>query len=171
MEKPKRIGSIEIDEDMDFQRVSWKVQRAGWVLMLLFIVAGFLGLFGNGPISSARAGDEASALLVEYDRFIRVHAPAATTFRIGNDAVFPDSTVRLWVDRSWLSAFEVRAITPEPVRAETEGRRVVYVFRVLPPASPLRITMDMEARRTGRITGEVGLTNGPAFRISQFAYP
>lgn len=133
MGKLKKVGSIEIDEDMDFQRASWKVQRAGWVLMLLFIITGLLGLFGNGPISSARAGDEGSTLLVEYDRFLRVHAPTAAMFRIGNDAALPDSTVRLWVDRSWVSAFELRAITPEPDRAETAGTRLVYVFRVVPP--------------------------------------
>lgn len=171
MGKLKKVGSIEIDEDMDFQRASWKVQRAGWVLMLLFIITGLLGLFGNGPISSARAGDEASTLLVEYDRFLRVHAPTAAMFRIGNDAALPDSTVRLWVDRSWVSAFELRAITPEPDRAETSGTRLVYVFRVMPPVSELRITMDLEARKTGRINGVVGLTNGPAISISQFAYP
>lgn len=171
MGKLKKVGSIEIDEDMDFQRASWKVQRAGWVLMLLFIITGLLGLFGNGPISSARAGDEGSTLLVEYDRFLRVHAPTAAMFRIGNDAALPDSTVRLWVDRSWVSAFELRAITPEPDRAETAGTRLVYVFRVVPPASQLRITMDLEARKTGRINGAVGLTNGPAISISQFAYP
>jgi hypothetical protein len=30
---------IEIDEDLDFQRRYWRVQRVGWALLALFLVA------------------------------------------------------------------------------------------------------------------------------------
>ncbi len=170
MAKPKKESGIEINEDMDFQRRSWRVQRVGWAGMLLFVIAGFAGVFGSGPLAGVHHGSEGSALQMDYDRFIRLRAPATASFELGEAAILPDSTARIWFDSEWLSAFKVNSITPEPDDSEIVGNRIVHVFRVTSGNSS-RIDYDLETQKGGRITGMVGLVNGPSFRVSQLAYP
>ncbi len=42
-------------EDLTYQVRSWRIERAGQVLMGLFILAALLGLLGGGPLSRASA--------------------------------------------------------------------------------------------------------------------
>jgi hypothetical protein len=59
---PAPSSQFQIDEDLNFQRREWKIQRAGWVTMALVIIAALLGVFGAGPLSSATIETEGVAL-------------------------------------------------------------------------------------------------------------
>ena len=65
-----RIGDLEVDEDLPFQRRAWVAQRIGWVLMALFVLAAAVGLLGAGPLSHARI-DVPGLMTLEYERFAR----------------------------------------------------------------------------------------------------
>jgi hypothetical protein len=56
MNQLKRVGYLQIAEDMDAQRRDWKFQRICTVVMAL---AGLLGMFGGaGLMSRTAAGDK-----------------------------------------------------------------------------------------------------------------
>jgi hypothetical protein len=170
LSKPRRIGSIEIDQDIAFQERSWRVQRAAWSAMVLIIAAALLGAFGHGPLSSARAGDE-NLLRIEYERFVRLESPEKITFTVGRSASRPDSTVELWVDRQWLSEHEVRSIVPDPYETRLTTDRVVYQFRVDSAAFPSRIEFNLDTRGVGALRGSAGISGSAPVKFSQFAYP
>jgi len=67
----QRVGSLEIVQDMTFQRRAWVVQRIAWVVMLLIVVAAVLGLFATGPLSGTTAKTDDGVLTIEYGRFAR----------------------------------------------------------------------------------------------------
>lgn len=140
-------------------------------MMLLVTVAALLGLFGRGPLSSARLGTDGSPLRAEYERFLRLHAPSKLIVYIGAAAVRPDSTAEFSLDRNWLDQMQIKSITPEPERTRAAGDHVTYTFRVDPSATAVRLTFELETRSLGVINGRVGLLNGPSFSFSQFAYP
>ena len=71
MARTKKIDDLQIDEDMEFQRRSWIVQRIGWAIFALVILLAALGLFGDGILSDTKAGQEEGALWLEYPRFER----------------------------------------------------------------------------------------------------
>lgn len=56
----RRIGDLEISQDLEFQKRSWTIQRVGWVVIALLILAGLLGVFGKGIAADATAGEENS---------------------------------------------------------------------------------------------------------------
>ena len=56
MSSMQRVGDLEIEQDHDFQRRSWRLQRAGWIVLSLVLLAGLLGLFGSGPLAHATVG-------------------------------------------------------------------------------------------------------------------
>jgi hypothetical protein len=169
--KISKVGTIEISQDLDFQRSSWKAQRFGWAIMLLVVVAALLGLFGGGPLSSAKLGGEGSPLRADYERFLRLDSPTKLTVYVGAAAVRGDSTAELWLDRNWLAGVEIKAITPEPEKTRTGANQVIYTFRLDPSATSARFTYEVETRSLGRINGRLGLLNGPSYSFSQFAYP
>jgi hypothetical protein len=140
--------------------------------MMLVTVAALLGLFGGGPLSSAHVGGgNGSPLRAEYQRFVRLDAPAELTIHLGGGAIRPDSTAEIWLDRRWLSDMEVTTITPEPETTRTGAKRVVYSFKLDPTAMPGFITFRLETHSAGRIDGRIGLVNGPSYAFSQFSYP
>lgn len=71
MAKSKKVGDLQISEDMEFQRRSWIVQRTGWAIFALVILLAALGVSGDGMLSSARAGQEDGGLWLEFPRFGR----------------------------------------------------------------------------------------------------
>ena len=71
-----RVGDLELDQDLGFQRREWSLQRIGWWALTGFVVVASLGLFGGGPLSRGRVGDPGAAVWIEYERFVRVGARA-----------------------------------------------------------------------------------------------
>jgi hypothetical protein len=59
MTQLKRVGYLQIAEDMDAQRRDWKFQRICTVVMALVALAGLLGMFGgDGLMSRTAAGNK-----------------------------------------------------------------------------------------------------------------
>jgi len=110
-------------------------------------------------------------LHTEYERFLRLKAPSRLVAYVRPGPVRPDSTVELWLDRSWLDQVRVKSITPEPLETRSDGDQVTYTFRVDPSATALRVTFQLEAESLGVIDGRIGIPHGQSYRFSQFAYP
>jgi hypothetical protein len=160
----KRVGDLEINEDLVFQKRSWTVQRIGWVIMALVLAAALLGLFGAGPLSRATAGTEDEALWVEYDRFSRL----LKTTDLKVHATSESGEVRLWISREYLEKVEISHITPTEDSAEAAQDGVFYVFQ---SAEPLTIVIHLRAAQAGLISGEMRLDGGPSQEFTQFIYP
>ena len=170
MSEPKRIGSIDIDQDIQFQKNSWKVQRVGWAMMLLIAAAAILGVFGGGPVSKAHAGD-ANLLRIDYARFVRLESPEKVTFNVGPAAQRVDALVELWIDQEWLEEHDVKAIVPEPSETRVAAGRVIYRFDTESTGFPLRIEFDLETKGMGRMNGKAGISGSNPVVFNQLAYP
>lgn len=166
----ERDRGIELADDMEFQRKSWRVQRIGWVAMLAIAIAALFGLFGNGPLSSAQAGDTGSGFTITYERFVRKGAQHSIDVKVGPDFVASDS-LRLWVARNWIDANRVVGITPDPSRSDVLADRIVYTFNAAQSGQPVAIRFELEAQGLGGMRGSAGIVNGPTVPFGQFAYP
>ncbi|MCA3748452.1 MAG: hypothetical protein AB1425_06300 [Actinomycetota bacterium] len=173
MSESRHAGGLEIGQDLRFQRRMWAIQRIGWAVMALSILAALLGLFGGaGPLSVAVVGKEEAPISVEqYYRFLRYGAP--TTLRVHVDA--PPGTggeVCVWIDREYLESVQVQSVTPEPARVEAGSGRLTYVFDAeIEPGQPTAFTFTLQPEKLGAIGGWVGLEGGPSVRVEQFVYP
>lgn len=166
----QRGSDLEISQDLTFQRRSWAVQRCGWVLLALFILAALLGLFGPGPLSRAMAGQQDGPLWAEYHRFWRLQSPMSLRLHFGPDAT-RHGQVRVWLSRSYLEAMSVQHVTPQPQRVEAGPERLTYVFTLSTPARPTAVTFHLEAEAPGSVPGQAGLENGPVVSFRHFIYP
>jgi hypothetical protein len=98
MTKSSRDDGLQITEDLDFQHRIWKLQRIGWAVMVLLILAAVLGLFGRGILSRAVVTDAQGQLSVEYSRFARFQAPVELVVRIQHAA---DEAPSFWISREY----------------------------------------------------------------------
>jgi hypothetical protein len=168
MKRPQRVESHEIDEDLEFERREWVVQRVAWVICLLILVAGFIGLLGSGPLSQAETS--AGPLTLEYDRFVRKISPTVFHLRIDSSAAV-DQRIGVWLDQAVVDKFDIAQIIPEPVDAEAGSDRVVYYFGVAESAPISEITFDVQPSEAGMTRSRLGLVDGPEIDFDQLIYP
>lgn len=162
--------SIELFEDLDFQRRQWRWQRAGWVLMGLFAVAGLLGLFGSGPFSSDTVRSADDALSVEYERFVRRDSPSTLQATL-SPPTSRAGRVELHLDRAFVDGTLIQSIVPEPVRVSAAADGITYHFDSVQPGHALVVTFELEAKHAGAVRTRMRTAGGGEVAIDQLVYP
>jgi hypothetical protein len=160
---------LDLDDEEKFLERSWLIQRIGWVVMIIIVVAAIIGLFGGGPVSSASAGTLDSGLEIRYERFARMHAVTEARVRAAHAAP-GDSMIAVWVSERWIGRFDVQSINPEPARTSVRGRGRTYEF-VAADTSSVEIILELRPTKMGPTTGMISLIGGPSVPIRQFIYP
>jgi hypothetical protein len=166
----KTVGSLELDEDMRFQRWSWAAQRVAWAAMAVTLVAACVGLLGPGPASKrrARAGD--GSLTVEYSA--RGHANAEAEFNlILAPGVATGGVARLNVGAQIFEKIRIEATSPEPESVSVSQEGLVYQFRVADPAQQAKIVLYAKTTTWGRVNASMGLAGREAVPISILIFP
>ena len=168
---PRTAPGLDLDQDLAFQELFWRIERvAGWG-MLLLVVAACLGVFGSGPLSEGTA--VAAGLEVRYPRFSSLQTSETLDVRIDGGAV-RDNQARLWVDRRYLERVRLETVVPTPVRVEGTPDRVVYTFAATEPGHPLRVRLTLQPERIGVLNGALGVEPpgaGARLAFRQIVYP
>jgi hypothetical protein len=163
-----RVGSLEIDQDLELELRQWSVQRVGWAVFLLILIAGLAGLLGGGPLGHAEAS--ADPLTVGYERFARTRAATELEVHISPGAA-PNGEVEIWLDRGYLDKVDIEVVLPQPSGMAAAADRIIFRFIVNDPAEPGEIIFDVQPSEPGRIEARLGLVDGPEVRFDQFIYP
>lgn len=164
-----RERSLEINEDLEFQRREWRVQRLAWWLLAGFVVAAALGVFGSGPLSHAAVEDATGALRVEYERFLRVGSPHRLSIRARTSGSETPTGFRLVMNRTYFDAMQVDRVLPEPLEVAIGPEDVT--LRFAPAASgEFTIVIDSEPLQAGRHRAEFRASTGGAVGIGQLTY-
>jgi hypothetical protein len=166
-----RIGEIEIQQDLEHQALVWRLERLGWLLGALALLAALLGLTGSGFLSDATSGEKGSSLWIEYQRFERYQSPANLRVYVGPENV-EGGQVRLWFNRTFIDRVQLRHIDPAPERVEAESKRIAYVFNVSEAGQhPIKIELYFEPNSFGKTRGEVSVEKRSPIAFTQFSYP
>ena len=170
MAEPTHVGDLEVHQDLPHERLEWKIERVGWVVLLLVLLGALAGLLGPGPLSRATAGQEDSALRVQYNRLARHQAPEILGVRIA-PAADRDGQVRLWLSAEYVHSIELHHIDPEPEHVEAGPKRFTYTFNFSDAQSPTTVKFHFEPNTFGRLPVAIGLDEGPQLDFTQFIYP
>ena len=163
----ERPRTIELAQDLAFQRREWSLQRIGWWALAAFVALAFLGLFGGGPLSRARAGDAGDPFWVEYERFVRIGAPTRLYVH-GRSAGAAGFRIR--VSRRYFEGLRIERVTPEPALIEIGSADVSMRFdSETPGTEPLTVIFDVQPLHAGRNAAELS-QNGVRVGFTQFAY-
>lgn len=164
-----RARDFEVDQDEVFERRSFTVQRAGWVLMAVIVAAAAAGLLGSGPLARATAAAP-GAFTIEYDRLTRYQSDQTLHIYL-DPAVTRDREARVWIDREFLDSSKIQSVVPTPLRVEGEAQRLSYVFHMAKPGDRLFISFNIQAEQVGLVEGRIGVPDGHAVAFKQLVYP
>ena len=170
MARTKKVGDLQINDDMEFQRRSWIVQRVGWLVFALVILLAALGLFGDGLLSNAQAGQKEGELWLEYQRFERFQHE----FRIkvyANENTAANGEIMIQLDRHYLENVEVISVAPAPDSEIKDTDWITYVFKTNGGGSPFTAYFYVAPQKAGPLSGTFRLQNGDPVGFSQFIYP
>jgi hypothetical protein len=163
----KRVGDLEIEEDMAFHRRLWFFERLGWGVILVVVIAALSGLFGSGISSSGSAATR--GLEVDYDRFARYGADTTVRARF----TLPDGQrqARIGVSTAFLERMRVEKVTPQPDSVEVGADQLFYVFAIAQGGPPSSVTFHLKPQRVGRASAQVTLGGEASVSFDQLVYP
>lgn len=170
MPEVRRVGDLEIDQDLRFQKREWVFERIAWAVMALIVLAALLGLFGRGPMSHQTAASPDGAVTVEYDRFLNHKAGTTLRVRVSGDVTVP-GTFRLSINPAYLHGVQIHQIAPAPDFVEAGEDRHLFVFRAADPGRPTTIVFHLEPDGPASLHGAVSVPGGPPAAFDQLVYP
>ena len=159
-----RVGSLEIDQDLEFQRREWRLERVAWAFGALIVLCAVGGLFGSGPLSSTEAG-AGGRLSVGYERFLRFGSHNRLTLRAESGGPL----LRVDVSSAYLARMRLERIVPQPRRVATVPGWTQLEFETA-PGGPIEILLDFEPSRRGAAAGTLRV-EGASVPVWQFVYP
>src|SRR6188474_2834050 len=162
----QKIGDLEINQDLKFERRSWMVERIGWAIGLLTLVAALLGFLGPGPLGKATAASPDKSISLDYYRTERYQAPAEWRLQIAGKLA-REGALRLWVHRRFVEVIGNLQIDPEPESVEIEDERFVYTFKTVKAPPIIKVFFRFEPNKIGKTPAHVGVVDGPALAFSQ----
>ena len=155
--------TLEIDEDLAFQKREWLAQRIGIGLLALFVIAAALGFTGlGGPLNHAEAGERGGPIHVEYERVVRRGAKTSMKLNLRTD---PPGFIQFWVSAPYLENVVVDGLEPAPQTVTVESERHVYTIRA--GSTDVTVTVEVQPQTFGRLEGEAGIVGGPSVRFQQ----
>jgi hypothetical protein len=160
----RRIEDLDINQDLKFERRSWRVRQVASIVFAALLVAALLGVFGSGLVSDATRESDAKSFAVEYDRFLRFGAPATVHVELRSGG----SETNVSLSRSYLSQFDVRGIKPQPESVTALPDRLVFTFKY---EAPSRVDFNLLPRHAGRQRGTVTVDGEDSASFSQWVYP
>jgi hypothetical protein len=167
--KTKRDVQRELKEyeaEEIFHRREWVMQRIGWAILALLLLAACVGLLGNGPL--ARRHIAMAAGVLNVDRFVR--RDANTEWKIATRlAASATDKLEVRISSRFLERFRLAGITPEPRSQTASVDSVVFSFAALAPRE--QIVFHVEPQRVGISEGEFQIGGSQPVTVKQFVYP
>jgi len=161
--RPTHAG-LQVQEDLAFNRREWIIQRAGWFLLALLIVAAACGLLGKGFLSNASSIE--GPLKLDYERFERVQRPTKIRLTL---SVHSGERARILIGQDYLDAVRIERVVPEPESVQADARGLIYQFHA--SGEPTVVTWHFQPERFGVLAGTMSVPNGPVVSWTQLVYP
>src|SRR5688572_10160657 len=100
-------SSMDMRDEIELHEKGWIIQRIGWVLLMLMLIAASLGLFGNGILSNKYLATNTAS--VSYERFGRFDSPMKIKINAG-----AQGRLELKIPQTYLRKMELDKIVPQP---------------------------------------------------------
>jgi len=151
---------LEIDEELKLHEKGWAIQRVGQIIVVLVIIAGALGMFGERLFSSTTP--HSGTVHVEYERFFRYQTEMKILVKSG-EHISTTSFPQLYLEK-----FKLIRFMPEPESNNTSGKDIIYHF--LPGQNHI-VSIYLETQSYGNISGLMTINGKDPFQLQHFIYP
>lgn len=118
---------LDVDEDLAYERRSWRTHKLAWSGLTLLLLAGAAGLLGEGPSNRRTASAQDATLRALYEKVVRHNAETVLRVTLRSDAA-AGGVARLTVGDEWMASMKLTRVDPEPlsVRAVPGGQEFEF---------------------------------------------
>jgi hypothetical protein len=162
-----RHQPLDLSENDALQRWEWRLQRVGWGIWGLVMLAALAGATGSGPLSRGDALSPDGGFRVEFERFARRTQVTQWKFYLSNAGSDP---IELFIPRSLLDHFKIERIEPEPTFSQVADDGIQLTFATA-AVRQAKVVFFLEYEQMGVHQGRVALAGKEAVTIRQFVYP
>jgi len=163
------MPQLDLERNDGFQKAEWRVQRFGWIVWGLIVLAALAGLLGSGWLSDRNATAPDGSLAVKYDRFVHYHHPVQIELSL--HAAPKDGEWQVTMDRSLLDRLQILRIEPEPEHRVIADNAVTYSFLAGDNVALGKVVFHVEYERYGGAQGSVFVAERSPVSVNQFVYP
>lgn len=167
-ERSYDIESALVEEDLEFQRRQWNVQRVGWWFVVAVPVTALVGFCGGGIVSSRSINVE--GVRIEYEGFAR--RLGNSDLQVAAGASEPNAdTIVLRLDRDYVDIMHPTAYAPPPRRIDSTDHYTDFIFPRAPGSSPTRIHLELHPERWGKAVGTIRIDGSEPVELHTFVWP
>jgi hypothetical protein len=153
--------TLQIEESISLHEKGWIIQRVGWVVVIAIVIAGILGVFGEGPLSKEEP--VSGNIKAKYERFFRFEAEMKIVVESSADHISQIS-----FPQHYLKNFKILRFVPEPDNNITAAGEVIYNFL---PAQNRIVSVYLTPTNHGQIDGDMKVNGVNTFSLHHFIYP
>jgi hypothetical protein len=151
-------------------RREWHLERVGWVLIALALLAAVLGFLGRGPLTRETRASDDDSLRAEYYRVEHYQADSEIRLYLDPDAI-DSGTARLRVSRQFADHITPESVSPLPTSAEAVGDDIRYSFPMQEVEREGSIVFRFRFETFGSLAYDIGVEGKQPLHISQYVLP
>ena len=162
-------SELEVEEQLPKQHCMWKVQRAGWTLVAITLLASIFGLLSPGIFSKKVAFESGDGgFAVKFERALHYQSPCELEVFAPEDP--QESGTWISINRSYLDRIELERMEPEATESEMVDDRIVFHFRQMIGTTG-KITVQFKPTAVGNLACELRTKDTSPIRFKQFVFP
>jgi hypothetical protein len=162
-----RNRNYPVQEHMRWQRIEWRIQRLGYVILLAVVISGACGLFSKGFLSDREIVSSNGMLHVKYERFGRQQSDMAMTLRLQPQRALYHVTL----SGDGVDNFQLQSIQPQPLRAESRDRSLTLWYQTQSLNHGASIWLGGQPQSPGKYTFVISDSEGDNVQFTQWVYP
>ena len=160
---------LEVGFDERFEHRWVWAERAGRVVMVLFVGAALFGLLGHGAYSHRTAQSLESGLAVDFEPVARSQSATQITFHLDNPTAA--ATLDLFIGANVVEPMGLKAIIPQPISTQVVPEGLVMRVAVPSGAHDAELRLVLEPNSLGDNTLEARLQDHAMLHWTQFVAP
>jgi len=153
---------------MRWQRIEWRFQYVGYVVLFSLVILGTCGLFSKGFLSERQMTSADGNLRVEYERFGLRDSNMNLTLRM-DKLRGPHFT--LSISGEEMDNFQIQSLQPQPLSARSENNQLILTYAVNRQQAAATVWLAVQPKTYGRYPVTVTLNNSSDVHFTQWVYP
>ncbi|MCZ4059145.1 hypothetical protein O3W44_08720 [Pantoea sp. LMR881] len=164
----QRSRDYPVKESMWWQRFEWRVQRFGYLILVLIMIAGACGAFSKGFISNQNASSSDGRLQVRYERFGRLDSTMDISMHLTQ---LQGKEYQITLQGQQLDDLQIQTLQPQPDEAWSDKNTLILRWHPRSNQQNATVWLTAQPKSYGRFPLTIQLDDRSKVNITSLVYP